>query len=122
MRFFLILGIGVLIGIFVVAQKINTSTISEKIGSYIEKAKDFLPGDFETPTIEELLAKKEELILKISELTKQLEEKKNEGIGKINEIQAALKEAKESYEATKKALEELAASADNLKGTLSNEE
>jgi len=122
MRVIFLLGIGVLIGIFAVAQKIDTSAISEKLGSYVEKIKSFLPEDFETPTMEELLAKKEELVLKISELTQQLEEKKDEGIEKINEIQAALKEAKESYEATKKALEELAASAENLKGTLSNEE
>jgi uncharacterized coiled-coil protein SlyX len=118
MRFFLILGIGVLIGIFVVAQKIDIGAISTKLDFYVEKIKDLLPEDFETPTKEELLAKKEELVLKISELTQQLEEKKDEGIEKINEIKTALEEAQKNYEETRQALEALLDSAEKLKETV----
>ncbi len=118
MRFLLILGIGVLVGILVVAKKIDTESISEKFDSYVEIVKGFLPAGFETPTKEELLEKKEELVLKITELKQQLEDKKDEGIEKINEIQEALAEAKASYEATKKALEDLVEAADQLKEVL----
>ncbi len=115
MRFFLVLGLGVFIGVFVVIQKIDTEAISEKLNSYVEKIKDLLPDDFETRTKEELLAKKEELVLKITELTEQLEEKKDEGIEKINEIKKALEVAQKNYEETKEALEALIDSAGELK-------
>ena len=121
-KYIIILGIGVLVVIINAISKIDTDEISDKIESYVDIAKDILPEGFETPTKEELIEKKEELVTKITELKQQLEDKRDEGMDKINEIQAAIDDAVEKYELTKKALEELANSAEALKNSFESGE